>query len=57
MQDKNFNEHNTLNDEELDREATFISLIKDICKLYCEEKRRSIQITNPPSLRMRKKNT
>ena len=23
MQDKNFNEHNTLNDEELDRETTF----------------------------------
>ena len=41
MQDKNFNEHNTLNDEELDREATFISFIKEVCKLYYEEKKKT----------------
>ena len=40
MQDKNFNEHDTQKNEKLDREATFISLIKDVCKLYCEEKKK-----------------
>ena len=38
MQDKNLKEYDAPK-EELDREETFISLIKDFCKLYYEEKR------------------